>query len=181
MSVKRVRQRASKVSPPGNWRQVLWFVVAVVGIVVFDQVTKQWVRDHLMPLDVVPVFGCISLCHVCNPGSAFGIFARQSILVTLAAVAGLAAILLFSRYFRQPSKLGSLALALVFGGAVGNLIDRFRLGCVTDFIDVRLWRNFHWPAFNVADSAITVGVITLLIFILQEWKKSNDGASATAS
>ncbi len=147
----------------------------------FDQVTKQWVRDHLVPLDVVPVFGCISLCHVCNPGSAFGIFARQSILVTLAAVAGLAAVLLFSRYFHQSSKLGSLALALVFGGAIGNLIDRFRFGCVTDFIDVRLWRDFHWPAFNVADSAITLGVIALLVFIFQGLRKSDGGVPKVTS
>jgi len=138
--------------------------------VVIDQITKQWVRSHITLLEVVPVFGCVSLCHVCNPGSAFGILARQSVLITLAAVAGLTAILLLSRYFRTRSRLGNIALALVFGGAVGNLIDRFRFGCVTDFVDVRLWHDFHWPAFNVADSAITVGVIVLLAFLIKEWK-----------
>jgi signal peptidase II len=70
-------------------------------------------------------------------------------------------------------------LGLVFGGAVGNLIDRIRLGYVTDFIDVRLWRDFHWPAFNVADSAITVGSIMLVIFIFLAFRKG-DGSSSGA-
>ncbi len=150
------------------------FAVLVVGVVALDQVTKHWVRSYILPLGVVPVFGPVSLYHVCNPGSAFGILARQSVLITLAAIAGLAAILLFSRYFRRSGRLGSVALALVFGGAVGNLIDRFRFGCVTDFIDVRLWRDFHWPAFNVADSAITIGVVTLLVFMFRELRKGDD-------
>lgn len=175
MNAKHVKQRTPGVNFYGSWRQGVLFVLTVVGVVVFDQLTKQLLRDRVAPLEVVPVFGCLSFCHICNPGSAFGIFARQSVLITLAAVAGLAAILLFSRYFRQSSKLGSLALALVFGGAIGNLIDRFRFGCVTDFIDVRLWRDFHWPAFNVADSAITVGVIALLVFIFQGLRKSDGG------
>lgn len=150
----------------------------VTGVVAFDQITKQWIRSHIAPLEVVPVFGCVNLCHVCNPGSAFGILARQSVLITLAAVAGLTAILLLSHYFRASSRLGNIALALVFGGAVGNLVDRFRFGCVTDFIDVRLWHDFHWPAFNVADSAITVGVIALLTFVIREWK-TGDGTHPT--
>jgi len=97
-------------------------------------------------------------------------------LITLAAIAGLAAVLLLSRYFRKSGKLISVALALVFGGAVGNLIDRIRFGCVTDFIDVKLWEDFHWPAFNVADSAITIGVIALLIFLFWELRKGDGGA-----
>lgn len=141
-----------------------------------DQVTKHWVRAHIAPLEVVPVFGSVSLCHVCNPGSAFGILARQSVLITLAAMAGLAAIFLLSRYFHRSGTLGSVALALIFGGAVGNLTDRLRFGCVTDFIDVRLWGDFHWPAFNVADSAITIGMVSLLIFMFRELRKGDDRA-----
>ncbi len=148
----------------------------MVGVVSLDQATKHWVRSHILPHDFVPVFGPVSLCHVCNPGSAFGILARQSVLITLAAIAGLAAVLLLSRYFRKSGKLISVALALVFGGAVGNLIDRIRFGCVTDFIDVKLWEDFHWPAFNVADSAITIGVIALLIFLFWELRKGDGGA-----
>lgn len=150
------------------------FAALVVFVVALDQVTKHWVRANILPLEVIPLFGSVSLCHVCNPGSAFGILARQSVLITLAAIAGLAAILLLFRYFRRSDKLGSVALALVFGGAVGNLIDRFRFGCVTDFIDVRLWGDFHWPAFNVADSAITVGIIALLAFMFRELRKVDD-------
>jgi len=87
------------------------------------------------------------------------------------------AILLFYRYFSKSNMLGISALGLLLGGAVGNLIDRLRFGFVTDFIDVRLWGDFHWPTFNVADSAITVGSIMLAVFIFFTFGKS-DGRTA---
>lgn len=176
MNAKHVRQRTPGLNSSGSWGQQVLFVALSVGVVLVDQVTKHWVRTSIDPFEFVPVFGCISLCHVCNPGSAFGILARQSVLITLVAVAGLAAVLLLSRHLRRSGKLGSMALALIFGGAVGNLIDRVRLGCVTDFIDVRLWGEFHWPAFNVADSAITVGTIALLAFVFRELRRGDEGA-----
>ena len=99
--------------------------------------------------------------------------------MTLIAIVGVAAILLFYRYFSKSNMLGIFALGLVFGGAIGNLIDRLRFGYVTDFIDVRLWGDFHWPTFNVADSGITVGSIMLIIFIFLTFRKT-DGSSSKA-
>jgi signal peptidase II len=124
--------------------------------------------------------GCLSLTNVRNTGSAFGLFANQAFLLTLVAIVGLVTILLFYRYLSRISLLSSFALGLVFGGAVGNLIDRLRFGYVTDFIDVRLWRDFHWPAFNAADSAITGGSIVLAIFIFWAFRKG-DGSSSGAT
>jgi signal peptidase II len=125
----------------------------------------------------VPIFGCLSLTNVRNTGSAFGLFVNQAFLLTLIAIVGVVAILLFYRYFSKSSMLGVSALSLVFGGAIGNLIDRLRFGYVTDFIDVRLWHDFHWPSFNVADSAITVGSIVLVVFIFLTFRKA-DGSSS---
>ncbi|HIE17142.1 MAG TPA: signal peptidase II [Dehalococcoidia bacterium] len=163
-----------------EWRTGLFFIIAAF-VVAIDQITKLWVRAHLDLNEIVPVAGCLSLTYVRNTGSAFGLFADQAFLLTLIAVVGLVAVLLFYRYLSQATTLGCSALGLVFGGAVGNLIDRFRFGYVIDFIDVRLWRDFHWPAFNVADSAITVGTIALVAFIFGALGRRDATSSSTGS
>jgi signal peptidase II len=145
--------------------------------VALDQISKLWVRSNIALYEPVPVFGCLNLTNVRNTGSAFGLFVNQAFLLTLIAIIGVVAILLFYRYFSKSSILGITALSLVFGGAIGNLIDRLRFGYVTDFMDVRLWHDFHWPTFNVADSAITVGSILLVVFIFSTFKKA-DGSSS---
>ncbi len=155
------------------------FLIIAAFVIALDQISKFWVRTYLELGEIVPVAGPLSLVHVRNTGSAFGLFANQVFLLTLIAVVGLVAVLLFYRYLLRSSLLGSTALGLVFGGAVGNLVDRIRFGYVTDFIDVRLWGDFHWPAFNVADSAITVGTIVLIIFIFWTLRKSNGNFSGT--
>jgi signal peptidase II len=73
-------------------------------------------------------------------------------------------ILVFLHYFPPAAVLGAVSFGLILGGAVGNLIDRIHLTYVTDFIDVRLWGNFHWPAFNIADAALTVGLFALIYY-----------------
>lgn len=100
-------------------------------------------------------------------------FTNQAFLLTIVAIAGLVVILLFYRYLPQSSILGTTALGLLFGGATGNLTDRIRLGYVTDFIYFRLWDDVYWPAFNIADSAITIGVIALTVFLLLGLKKQD--------
>jgi len=155
------------------------FLILAAFVVALDQTSKFWVRSHLDLGEIVPLVGPLSLVHVRNTGSAFGLFANQAFLLTLIAVVGLVTVLLFYRYLSRSSLLGSVALGLVFGGAIGNLIDRVRFGYVTDFVDVRLWDDFHWPAFNVADSAITVGTIVLVIFIFWSLRKG-DGSSSGA-
>ncbi len=131
-----------------------------------DQLTKAWALTRLSPAHpVVVVPGLVDLTLVLNPGVAFGIFAwlppgwRWLVMVfSLAALVLLCSVAL--RIVPQGGWPGRVALGLVFGGAAGNLLDRWRLGSVVDFVDVH-WRQYHWPAFNVADSAITVGVVLL--------------------
>ena len=135
-------------------------------IFVADQLTKKAALlrlDPAQPVVIVPNF--FHLVLVMNPGVAFGIFAgvpsRWRWIVTLFSLTALA--LLASLAFRvlpRGSVVARIAVGLVFGGAAGNLLDRWRFGAVVDFIDV-FWRGYHWPAFNVADSAITVGVCLL--------------------
>jgi signal peptidase II len=158
------------------WRGGL-FVLIAACIIALDQITKLWVRSNLALYESIPIFGPVSLTNVRNTGSAFGLFVNQAFLLTLIAIVGVIAILLFYRYFSKSSILGISALGLVFAGAIGNLIDRLRFGYVTDFLDVRLWGDFHWPAFNVADSAITVGSILLIVFVFTSLGKS-DGRKA---
>jgi signal peptidase II len=139
-------------------------LLLVGGLVILaDQLTKTAVTYRLALHESVAVIGgFFNLTHIRNPGGAFGLLAAQSsslrvlvfILVSLAAVG---IILWF--YHRLPRAQSWLAtgFALIFGGAVGNLIDRIRFGRVIDFLDFFIG-DWHWPAFNIADSAITVGV-----------------------
>jgi signal peptidase II len=163
-----------------GWRGGLFLVIAAF-VVMLDQISKLLVRSYLDPYQTIPLVGCLSLTNVRNTGSAFGLFANQAFLLTLVAIVGLVTILLFYRYLSRISLLSGFALGLVFGGAVGNLIDRLRFGYVTDFIDVRLWRDFHWPAFNAADSAITVGAIVLAVFIFRALRKGDVNSSGARS
>jgi signal peptidase II len=143
------------------------------AIVVLDQVTKAIVLERLplgVPMPVVD--GLLSLTLVLNPGLAFGLLGgvpsawRWIVAVlSLAALAVLARVAL--RVLPDGGWAGRLAIGLIFGGAVGNLVDRARFGAVVDFVDV-YWRGWHWPAFNVADSAITVGVALLALRLLND-------------
>jgi signal peptidase II len=152
-------------------------VIAVLllagAIVALDQITKLIALARL-PLGVpVPLIdGLLSLTLVLNPGLAFGLLGTISptwrwvvAALSLVALAVLARVAL--RVLPTGGWPGRLAIGLIFGGAVGNLIDRARFGAVVDFVDV-YWRGWHWPAFNVADSAITVGVALLALRLMCE-------------
>lgn len=137
-----------------------------MAVFVVDQLSKAWAVSRLDPIQpVVVIPDVFHLVLVMNPGVAFGIFAGVRpgwrwivMLFSLTALALLASVAL--RILPRGSALARVAVGLVFGGAVGNLLDRWRFGAVVDFIDL-FWRSYHWPAFNVADSAITVGVCLL--------------------
>ena len=141
-----------------------------LAVVVIDQVTKAVALARLpagAPVDVTP---WLSLTLVMNPGLAFGVLAGVPVgwrwvvaALSVAALAVLARVAL--RTLPTHGWPGVMAVGLIFGGAVGNLIDRLRWGAVVDFVDVH-WRGYHWPAFNVADSAITVGVALLALRLL---------------
>jgi signal peptidase II len=143
-------------------------VSLAAAILVADQGTKWWALRGLRFGQAVPVIdGFFSLTLVMNPGLAFGMlggvpeaFRWMVGLLSIGAVVVLAVIA--ARLLPTGGAWTRLALGLIFGGAAGNLIDRVRFGAVVDYLDF-YWRSYHWPAFNVADSAISVGV-TILAF-----------------
>jgi signal peptidase II len=137
--------------------------VVAGAVLILDQVTKALILAHL-PLggSIAVIPGFFDLTHVQNPGGAFGFLAGMSAEVRsllFIAVSLVAAGLILYFYWQTPlgHRFLSVGLALIFGGAVGNLVDRMRFGIVVDFLDVYAG-TLHWPAFNVADSAITIGV-----------------------
>ena len=152
--------------------------IITLVLLVLDQASKLYVDANFRLHESRPVIdGVFHLTYVRNKGAAFGIFADSSVripfFITVSIIAMLA-ILWYVRRLRVDQKLAYFALSLVFSGALGNLVDRIRYGEVIDFLDV-FWRTYHWPAFNVADSAITVGVTLLIIEMwLEDRKKPGD-------
>jgi signal peptidase II len=148
------------------------YLLLMAAVVVLDQATKAVIVRSLALHEYVPlVDGLLSLSHVRNRGAAFGILSdwdvpHQSALLSVLSLGALFAIACYFLRLPRAARLPRLALALVLGGAFGNLIDRVRLGYVVDFVHA-YWRQYQWPDFNVADSAITVGVTLLVIDILR--------------
>jgi signal peptidase II len=164
-----------------SWRHGLVFALIVLFIVTTDQWSKEWIRANIAIGGSLPEVACINMVHVENTGSAFGLFTNQAFLLSIVAIVGLAIVLLFFRYLSELGFAGGVALSLIFGGAMGNLIDRLRLGSVTDFIYVRIWNDVFWPAFNVADSAITIGAISLAVISMIRLKKAHGTESTSAN
>ena len=150
----------------GKWRSVVFFLAALL-VVVADQLSKMWIRSNLVVGQSLPEMGFFRLTHVQNTGAAFGLFRDQSFILAIVALVGIIVLIVYAlliyRYFPfLDNLLCKSALGLVLGGTVGNLIDRVRLGYVTDFIDVGIW-----PSFNIADSAIVVGIIVFVYSLLR--------------
>ena len=146
------------------WRNVLFFLTALL-IVAADQFSKIWVRSYPEEQSIFDA-GFFRIIHIHNTGAAFGLFQGHSFTLTIVALVGVVVILLYVLlvYRHSPyldNAVNRLALGLVLGGTAGNLIDRLSFGYVTDFIDFSFW-----PAFNIADSAITVGVIIFACSLL---------------
>ena len=145
--------------------------LTALAVLVLDQLTKLWALQGLAPSRPVPVIDSFfSLTLVMNPGLAFGMLSSTPAgwrwLVALLSIGALAVLgVVGLRMLPGGGRLTPLALGFIFGGAVGNLIDRGRFGAVVDFLDF-YWRGYHWPAFNTADSAITVGVALLALRLL---------------
>jgi len=138
--------------------------VIISALIVFcDQITKTVVRKTMPVHESISVLPFFSLTHIENSGAAFGI--ARGVTggnIILMVVTGMVLIFLYREraFFLSMGKWGPWGLGLVSGGALGNLADRIVYQRVTDFLDF-YWKNFHWPAFNVADSAITVGAVLL--------------------
>lgn len=153
----------------------LFSIIVVVGLLA-DQASKLYV-DKVMSLhQSIPVIdGLFNFTYLRNRGAAFSFLSEASwrlpffILVTLIAAV---VILVALKKMREDQKLAQISLAMIFSGAIGNLIDRIRLGEVIDFLDV-YWQQHHWPAFNIADSLICVGVALIALDMYREDQKQN--------
>lgn len=147
---------------------ILWFALALL-VILADQASKAWAND-VLAASCIQVTGFFNLVLLRNTGSAFSFLADaggwQKLLFSAVAI-GVSAAMAAVIWKHSAEKLAPAAAALVLGGAIGNLIDRLMLGSVTDFIDLHIG-DIHWPAFNIADSAIVLGVI---FFILIELRK----------
>jgi len=140
-------------------------------IILLDQVTKAWITANMPLYRTVPVIqGFFNITHIHNPGGAFGFLAAahpllRSVVFILVSFLALGLVFYFFKNTPKTHRFLSVGFALIFGGAVGNLIDRIRMGSVVDFLDFFIG-TYHWPAFNVADSAITVGITIFLIHLV---------------
>lgn len=152
-------------------REFIRLTLVSGAVIVIDQFTKKLIMAFLALHEyIVVIDNFFNITHVLNPGGAFGLFATQSELVrkivflVLSSAVTLFIVWFYSRVARTHVFL-SWGLALVFGGAVGNLIDRFRYGHVVDFLDFYIG-TAHWPAFNVADAAISTGMVILIYHVV---------------
>ncbi len=159
-----------------------WFVTEILLRVVLEKPESQslsfieWFfhAPERLPYIEIKIFSFFNLVMVWNQGISFGLFAQDSAMgpLILSALSGIISLIFLIWLFRTPSKLQALSIALVISGAIGNLIDRLRFGAVIDFLDVH-FVGYHWPAFNVADSAVCIGVTLLIISSLFFEKKSS--------
>jgi len=144
------------------------FYAVALAVILLDQASKLFIQATIPLGHGIPIIpGIFAIVHVLNPGAAFGLLAGRSasfrnpffIGISLLAVG----FILFYRHRElKGDSLASFALSLILGGAIGNLVDRLRIGMVIDFLDVHYYQ-YHWPAFNVADSCITIGVSLMML------------------
>jgi len=154
--------------------------LVALAVVLADQATKALVERTLVLHETIPVTPFFALSYVRNTGAAFGVLAAAPVGVRLplflaVTVVATAAVLSYLRRTPADQRWRVAALGAVLGGALGNLLDRVRYGEVVDFLDLH-WGGLHWPAFNVADAAITVGVAIVLLASVER-----RGASARAA
>lgn len=143
-------------------------LASALAIVILDQLSKWAARNSFLPGESKAILaGFFNLILVRNTGAVWGCFQNQSAALALVSLAALALIGFFYRYLVNDRKIYAWALGCIAGGIIGNLIDRIKLGAVTDFLDF-YWRNYHWPAFNIADAAICLGVALYLLVSLYQ-------------
>ena len=149
-------------------RLEIWVPIVIVAL---DQLTKAIVRSTLpLHASVTVIPGLMDFTHVRNTGAAFGLlnaadFRFKTVLIGVIAVAALVGVGIYAASLARHEIMARVGLALIIGGAAGNLIDRVVIGSVVDFVDV-YWRTHHFWAFNVADSAITVGATVMILDML---------------
>ncbi len=160
-----------------SWR----LFIIVFAILASDLYTKALIQDNFLLYHPVPVIeGFLNITYVENPGAAFGIMADMDPMIRaifFGVVSVLAITIVLYIYFRHPenSNLIRNASAMILGGAIGNMIDRVRYGKVVDFVDI-YWGEYHWPAFNIADMAISIGVGLFLLDMIMDKKKTGNAS-----
>ena len=155
-------------SKPSMWR----YFAIILAVIILDQLSKFAVEARYAPHEFEPITSFFNLGLTYNPGAAFSFLANhdgwQRWFFTVLALAA-AVFFIVQIYQNRTQKLANVGFALIAGGALGNMIDRLRIGMVVDFLDFH-WHDMHWPAFNLADSAIFLGVVLVLWYELTRKK-----------
>lgn len=157
-----------------------------LAIVALDQWTKRLVEARLPLYDDVPVIdGLVSLQHVRNTGAVFGILQNAEIpakpvVFAVLALLALVGLVYYARTIPRAEILARMALALVIGGAIGNLLDRVRYGYVIDFVKM-YWGSWVWPNYNVADAAISTGLVLLVVDSFRHRERAAEPAATAAA
>jgi len=160
-----------------HWRESGWrWLWLSVLLIVADQASKAWIETHYALGEFTPVFFWLDITRLHNPGAAFSFLAdaggwQRWFFSILAVVVSVALLVWLRTLHGRRDLVLALALALVLSGAIGNVIDRFEHGYVIDFIHVH-WQQAYFPAFNIADAAITVGAILLIYDAFADWRRS---------
>ena len=146
-----------------NKKNILIFSIALI-IILLDQLSKFLIRKNFKLNESFPIVKNIfHLTYLNNTGSAFSVFQGYNLFFVIFSAVVIGGIIYYLKNVKENEKLTQFAVGLLLGGTIGNLVDRILVGAVTDFIDFRIW-----PVFNIADSAVTVSVILLIILL---WKK----------
>jgi signal peptidase II len=156
--------RTTRFSPSLLWN-IAFYIIALI-VVVADQFTKLWIKTTLSVGQSIPETGVFRIVHVRNTGAAFGLFQGQTLSLTIMSLIGAIMLLLYFLIIRNHlnilnNRLSRVAMGLILGGTIGNLIDRMTYGYITDFVTIGFW-----PSFNVADSSLVIGVIILIFSLL---------------
>jgi signal peptidase II len=162
-----------------NLRRVKWYLIIfsiALGLVIIDRLSKLWIQSHLLPGQSWPSAGFFRLTYAQNTGAAFSIFYGKSDILAVVSIIGVVLILayvfaVYRRFTFLCNRINNIALGMILGGDIGNLIDRLAFGHVTDFVDIG-----PWPVFNVADMSLVCGVFVFAFSILlvnQETQKTH--------
>lgn len=145
-------------------KRTAYILLIVLSVIILDQITKYLIATYLSPFDSIEVFPFLHIVNVRNTGAAFGSF-RNVGSIFFIIISVIATIFVISLLVKRTYNYAGLSLVL--GGAIGNLIDRVLYGKVVDFIDFSVG-SFHWPAFNVADSSLTIGIAVIVLTSLMK-------------
>ena len=147
------------------------YLLLALAVLVFDQLSKWWVMTSYQPYEVQSLLPVFNMTLVFNKGAAFSFLSdaggwQRWFFTGLSSVVSIALLIWLLR-LKSDERLTGVSLALILGGALGNLLDRISMGQVVDFLDFH-WQQWHWPAFNLADSAITIGVVLMLLSSMRQ-------------